>query len=842
MVPCYNADRSVHNTARSQRSNSRRRCKYILLVPCPVNPNSVPKMGLGKTITCVSLIANTLSSANRFAADGTDALPPVPNGSISAGQTADRLSGAPDIPETKAISAKGKAKAAKLHDKLEAEYTRACRIKNKSRATLIICPLSTVSNWEDQLREHWCGEVMIFGGSGGAISPTPSRPNGQSLCTAGLIDEGSKAGTSLRVYVYHGNARRPDPAFLADFDVVITTYHTLASEFSKQSKSRSAADVEDEEEDPDSDGPIEVDEYGNPLIKLEKSAKAGTKRKKPSSVATTMTEIPSALQSIHWFRVVLDEAQYVFEEYVILNSLSNTFLSSIKEPGTVASRASCDLMADRRLCLTGTPVQNKLDDVFALIKFLRLSPLDDKQTWTTYIGLPVRYNQTLGIVRLQTIMKCITLRRTKETTSQDGKKILSLPPRRDELRYLKFETKEQSIYDQIYTESKEEFRDLSKRNEVMKNYVGILQKILRLRQICDHYDLIQGTGLLDAHDSPTHDDNMALDLSKAEFDLTRAQAIFTLLRESAIAQCVDCGGEFCPSSDSIQGDSNEADIPLNKRIRKIKAQSSSSRGPTRSNSPAPSTRPIITRCQHLYCLECYRTNIFPGWPAAPSQQSKACPICQAPLFPADAVEVKPDAAIESTKKKSQKRERRQKGSGLDNYQPSTKIKVLIDDLLQSSRMNPHSENFNPRLADIEMIDEKGNTLEENVIKTVVLYVTFLVCLVLPIDSVIIPAPNGHQCLTSMIFLYSVDLGGIISVRAPSRIEEALEIARIKYDRLDGTMKREDRTRAMDSLKQNPSCEVLLVSLKAGGVGLNLTAAQRVYLMDPYWCVTLHLPP
>ena len=62
----------------------------------------------------------------------------------------------------------------------------------------------------------------------------------------------------------------------------------------------------------------------------------------------------------------------------------------------------------------------------------------------------------------------------------------------------------------------------------------------------------------------------------------------------------------------------------------------------------------------------------------------------------------------------------------------------------------------------------------------------------------------------------------------------MEVTGIRYSRLDGTMKRDERTRAMDSLKHDPSCEVLLVSLKAGGVGLNLTAAQRVYLMDPYW--------
>jgi len=48
------------------------------------------------------------------------------------------------------------------------------------------------------------------------------------------------------------------------------------------------------------------------------------------------------------------------------------------------------------------------------------------------------------------------------------------------------------------------------------------------------------------------------------------------------------------------------------------------------------------------------------------------------------------------------------------------------------------------------------------------------------------------------------------------------------------MKREERSKAMDELKYDKSCEVLLVSLRAGGVGLNLTAASRVYLMDPYW--------
>jgi hypothetical protein len=100
------------------------------------------------------------------------------------------------------------------------------------------------------------------------------------------------------------------------------------------------------------------------------------------------------------------------------------------------------------------------------------------------------------------------------------------------------------------------------------------------------------------------------------------------------------------------------------------------------------------------------------------------------------------------------------------------------------------------------------------------------------------ARSGQACWTSK----SRTAGSVAHViHIPARIEDALETANIQYDRLDGTMKREERSRAMDALKHDPSCEVLLVSLKAGGVGLNLTAAQRVYLMDPYWYDSTRCP-
>jgi SWI/SNF-related matrix-associated actin-dependent regulator of chromatin subfamily A3 len=272
-------------------------------------------MGLGKTITCVSLLAATLNSAREFASSpldpvssrqdfGNDEIP------ISASHFNGSVWGMPNVSE--AMSAKEKAKAAKVQEKTDAALARQSRIKAKSRATLIICPLSTVSNWEDQFREHWRGEVTIIGGAGGAC--TPVSFHAQATQSTDVKTEQNpppvrkREGHPLRVYVYHGNARRPEPEFLADFDAVITTYATLATEFSKQNR-RIAAEMDDEEDDPSSDGGgVDVDERGNQVLRLPKPKKAGLKRKK-SGLGNCSMESISPLQSIHWFRVVLDEAQ-----------------------------------------------------------------------------------------------------------------------------------------------------------------------------------------------------------------------------------------------------------------------------------------------------------------------------------------------------------------------------------------------------------------------------------------------------------------------------------------------------------------------------------------------------
>ncbi|KAF1990979.1 hypothetical protein K402DRAFT_323601, partial [Aulographum hederae CBS 113979] len=63
---------------------------------------------------------------------------------------------------------------------------------------------------------------------------------------------------------------------------------------------------------------------------------------------------------------------------------------------------------------------------------------------------------------------------------------------------------------------------------------------------------------------------------------------------------------------------------------------------------------------------------------------------------------------------------------------------------------------------------------------------------------------------------------------------ALSRAGIEYTRIDGQMSQKNRIIALQKLRTDDSTKVLLLSLSCGAVGLNLTAASRVYLMEPHW--------
>src|SRR5690606_34198810 len=68
----------------------------------------------------------------------------------------------------------------------------------------------------------------------------------------------------------------------------------------------------------------------------------------------------------------------------------------------------------------------------------------------------------------------------------------------------------------------------------------------------------------------------------------------------------------------------------------------------------------------------------------------------------------------------------------------------------------------------------------------------------------------------------------------SLIKAELEKHKIPYVYFDDSSTTAQREKAIHEFQNNESCRVFLISLKAGGIGLNLTAADYVYIVDPWW--------
>ena len=109
-----------------------------------------------------------------------------------------------------------------------------------------------------------------------------------------------------------------------------------------------------------------------------------------------------------WKRVILDEAHYV------------------KNTSTVASKACRMLRAERRWCVSGTIIQNSLDDVYALLAFLRHEPWCHKSFWKAAVSTKLRSiestpgDKQVALDRVRRLLAPIMLRRTKTSLDQDG--------------------------------------------------------------------------------------------------------------------------------------------------------------------------------------------------------------------------------------------------------------------------------------------------------------------------------------------------------------------------------------------------------------------------------------
>lgn len=267
-------------------------------------------------------------------------------------------------------------------------------VQEYSKTTLIVAPLAVVAQWEAEAR---------------------------SKCD------------SARVLTHHGAARTRDATTFAAYDIVVTSYQTVASEH------RVYADV------------------------TTPSSKSGGKRKKPLC----------ALFEARFLRIVLDEAQ------------------NIKNRTSKTSIACTGLTARFRWCLTGTPIQNNVDELYALLRFLRIVPFSNYDEFKARISTPMKSGRVkVAIQRLQLILKLVMLRRTKTTLNDDGTTLITLPPKHIRDVQCTFDAEEQRFYDNVHTRAQQTISKFVTEGEINSRYTSVLTLLLRLRQACCHPHLV----------------------------------------------------------------------------------------------------------------------------------------------------------------------------------------------------------------------------------------------------------------------------------------------------------------------------------------------------------------
>ncbi|KAI9644158.1 hypothetical protein NHQ30_007511 [Ciborinia camelliae] len=167
----------------------------------------------------------------------------------------------------------------------------------------------------------------------------------------------------------------------------------------------------------------------------------------------------------------------------------------------------------------GTPIQNSLDDLAALVSFIRSSPLNDLSVFRKHIINPLLKEKDEGTHNLRALMDSICLRRTK--------KLLNLPSVEDVYRSVHFSVEEKLLYNSTRQEEIRAMKQQDSQARNKKGYYGIFQLQLQLRRLCNHGTFLKKGSSISKTDS--------------QFDPEQALG---LLQEKNISRCHYCEVEI----------------------------------------------------------------------------------------------------------------------------------------------------------------------------------------------------------------------------------------------------------------------------------------------------------
>ncbi len=182
---------------------------------------------------------------------------------------------------------------------------------------------------------------------------------------------------------------------------------------------------------------------------------------------------------------------HIDAEHLLNQSFSLVILDeaqSIKNPRTKVRQAARDLKAQQRLCLSGTPVENHLGELWSLFDFVQPGLLGNQQQFGRLYKVPIeKYGQQQRLDDLAKRVAPFILRRTKSQVAAD------LPEKTEIIHRLTMGERQRELYDSLRLSMHQQLRQMLKTDNLNNQRIAVLDMLLKLRQVCCHPNLIKQT-------------------------------------------------------------------------------------------------------------------------------------------------------------------------------------------------------------------------------------------------------------------------------------------------------------------------------------------------------------
>ncbi|MHB1295907.1 MAG: DEAD/DEAH box helicase [Anaerolineae bacterium] len=179
------------------------------------------------------------------------------------------------------------------------------------------------------------------------------------------------------------------------------------------------------------------------------------------------------LTSVHWSNIILDEAQ------------------NIKNPLTKQARAIRRLRGSYRLVLTGTPIENRLSELWSIMSFLNPGYLGSLERFRRTYAMPIeRYQDAEASDQLRKLVRPFILRRVKT----DPHVIQDLPDKFEYRVFCNLTREQATLYEAVVRDAMKELEQYTPEAHDVRRRGLVLAMLTRLKQVCNHPTLFLGDG------------------------------------------------------------------------------------------------------------------------------------------------------------------------------------------------------------------------------------------------------------------------------------------------------------------------------------------------------------